>query len=64
MSVGLTGCVAVGLGLPCVITRGEIQLLQGMAAVYGQNYKKESNPFQDILDILKKHDSIRLRAEY
>ena len=51
------------MGLPCELTQNNIPVLNGMAAAFGRD-AQAPNPYQQILDALEKHYSIRLWASY
>lgn len=54
----------VGLTLPCIVRQADIRLLTGMAAVFGPHERSRPNPYQQILDLLEKHDEIEIWAVY
>lgn len=52
-----------GLTLPCTIDDSHKILLTGMAVGFGRE-KERPNPFDEILSLLDKHDSVELWAIY
>jgi hypothetical protein len=55
---------AAGLCLPCDLNVDEhYAVLKGMMAAAGGRRVTE-NPYRDLLDLLDKHESIRIWAEY
>jgi len=53
----------VGLSMPCTVEQCHVPVLKGLAAGYGRE-KDRPNPFDQILDLLDKHDAVELWAEY
>lgn len=53
-----------GMELPCTLTRDLIPLLRGMAAVFGPHAENRPNPYQQIIDLLDKHEAVELWAVY
>jgi hypothetical protein len=54
---------SAGMKFPCTVTTADLPVLRGMAAVFGRN-KETPNPFNEMVDLIEKHDSIDLWAVY
>ena len=51
-----------GMSLPCELNASHRERLIGLAASHC--YDTPTNPYQQLLDLLEKHESIALWAEY
>lgn len=52
----------VGIDLPCELTREHLNTLKAMAAAVGRGV--DENPYRDLVELIEKHDIIRIWAEY
>ena len=50
-----------GLRLPCEIGDGAVPVLTGMAAMHRNDGK---NPYEEMIELIEKHGTIRIWAEY